>query len=161
MNILKTAIARPGMSFDILASFTKKISIYKLSFLYFHDLTLFIFMYFSNIHRNKRKHKGKKNKQYSHLTEDFTTAGSNQNGYGRDYYGGRHRYSDCNKRMLRVSFRDLNWDDWIIAPDGYDSFYCQGECSFPLNSHLNATNHAIVQTLVHLMDPDTGTVTET
>merc|ERR1719412_2887590 len=51
--------------------------------------------------RNKRKHKGKKNKQYSHLTEDFTTAGSNQNGYGRDYYGGRHRYSDCNKRMLR------------------------------------------------------------
>ena len=63
--------------------------------------------------------------------------------------------------MLRVSFRDLNWDDWIIAPDGYDSFYCQGECSFPLNSHLNATNHAIVQTLVHLMDPDTGTVTET
>ena len=63
--------------------------------------------------------------------------------------------------MLRVSFRDLNWDDWIIAPDGYDSFYCQGECSFPLNSHLNATNHAIVQTLVHLMDPDTGTVIHT
>ena len=53
-----------------------------------------------------------------------------------------------------MSFRDLNWQDWIIAPDGYEAFYCHGECSFPLNSHMNATNHAIVQTLVHLMKPD-------
>lgn len=43
--------------------------------------------------------------------------------------------------------------DWIIAPDGYGAFYCSGECSFPLNAHMNATNHAVVQTLVHLMDP--------
>ncbi|GFS28522.1 protein 60A [Trichonephila inaurata madagascariensis] len=50
--------------------------------------------------------------------------------------------------------RDRNkLEDWIIAPDGYAAFYCQGECSFPLNAHMNATNHAIVQTLVHLMDP--------
>ena len=60
----------------------------------------------------------------------------------------------CQKRVLRVSFRDLNWQDWIIAPDGYEAFYCHGECSFPLNSHMNATNHAIVQTLVHLMKPE-------
>ena len=31
-----------------------------------------------------------------------------------------------------------------------------GECSFPLNTHMNATNHAIVQTLVHLMKPYGG-----
>ena len=43
--------------------------------------------------------------------------------------------------------------DWIIAPDGYTAFYCNGECSFPLGAHMNATNHAIVQTLVHLLDP--------
>ena len=43
--------------------------------------------------------------------------------------------------------------EWIIAPEGYPAFYCQGECSFPLNVHMNATNHAIVQTLVHLMNP--------
>uniref|UniRef100_A0A4W5L658 Bone morphogenetic protein 5 n=1 Tax=Hucho hucho TaxID=62062 RepID=A0A4W5L658_9TELE len=36
----------------------------------------------------------------------------------------------------------------------YAAFYCDGECSFPLNAHMNATNHAIVQTLVHLMFPD-------
>uniref|UniRef100_A0A3B4VNE7 Bone morphogenetic protein 5 n=1 Tax=Seriola dumerili TaxID=41447 RepID=A0A3B4VNE7_SERDU len=62
----------------------------------------------------------------------------------------------CKKHELYVSFRDLGWQDWIIAPEGYAAFYCDGECSFPLNAHMNATNHAIVQTLVKLhfiLDP--------
>ncbi|CAH1775818.1 unnamed protein product [Owenia fusiformis] len=59
----------------------------------------------------------------------------------------------CQRKRLYVSFRSLGWQDWIIAPDGYAAFYCNGDCSFPMNAHMNATNHAIVQTLVHLMDP--------
>lgn len=44
--------------------------------------------------------------------------------------------------------------DWIIAPEGYAAYYCDGECAFPLNSYMNATNHAIVQTLVgYLTEP--------
>lgn len=42
--------------------------------------------------------------------------------------------------------------DWIIAPEGYAAYYCEGECAFPLNSYMNATNHAIVQTLVSHRD---------
>ncbi|XP_015607274.1 protein 60A [Cephus cinctus] len=59
----------------------------------------------------------------------------------------------CKIQTLYVSFKDLKWQDWIIAPDGYDAYYCSGECNFPLNAHMNATNHAIVQTLVHLVSP--------
>jgi len=59
----------------------------------------------------------------------------------------------CQIQTLYVSFKDLDWQDWIIAPDGYNAFFCTGECDFPLNSHMNATNHAIVQTLVHIMNP--------
>uniref|UniRef100_A0A9J8CXR2 Bone morphogenetic protein 6 n=1 Tax=Cyprinus carpio carpio TaxID=630221 RepID=A0A9J8CXR2_CYPCA len=59
----------------------------------------------------------------------------------------------CRKHELYVSFRELGWQNWIIAPEGYAANYCDGECSFPLNAHMNATNHAIVQTLVHLMNP--------
>ncbi|KAK2490312.1 hypothetical protein MC885_019920 [Smutsia gigantea] len=44
--------------------------------------------------------------------------------------------------------------DWVIAPQGYSAYYCDGECSFPLDSCMNATNHAILQSLVHLMKPD-------
>ncbi|KAL0849113.1 hypothetical protein ABMA28_013466 [Loxostege sticticalis] len=59
----------------------------------------------------------------------------------------------CEIQTLYVSFKDLEWQDWIIAPNGYGAFYCSGECNFPLNAHKNATNHAIVQTLVHLLNP--------
>ena len=59
----------------------------------------------------------------------------------------------CQKRTLYVSFNDLGWKDWIIAPEGYAAFYCQGQCTFPLNEKLHPTNHAIVQTLVNLMNP--------
>ncbi|KAM4587498.1 bone morphogenetic protein 7-like [Odontesthes bonariensis] len=61
----------------------------------------------------------------------------------------------CKKHELYVSFRDLGWQDWIIAPEGYAAYYCEGECAFPLNSYMNATNHAIVQTLVHFVNPET------
>lgn len=59
----------------------------------------------------------------------------------------------CRMRILYVSFRDLRWKSWILAPDGYNAFYCSGECSFPLNAHANATNHAQIQMLAHLMHP--------
>ncbi|XP_070759516.1 bone morphogenetic protein 7-like [Enoplosus armatus] len=61
----------------------------------------------------------------------------------------------CKKHELYVSFRDLGWQDWIIAPEGYAAYYCEGECAFPLNSYMNATNHAIVQTLVHFINSET------
>lgn len=67
-----------------------------------------------------------------------------------------HRPADtksCQIQQLYVSFKDLKWQDWIIAPDGYGAYFCSGECNFPLNAHMNATNHAIVQTLVHLLHP--------
>lgn len=67
--------------------------------------------------------------------------------------GVQYNSRTCKIQTLYVSFRDLKWQDWIIAPDGYDAYYCSGECNFPLNAHMNATNHAIVQTLVHLVSP--------
>uniref|UniRef100_A0AAV2IZ17 TGF-beta family profile domain-containing protein n=1 Tax=Knipowitschia caucasica TaxID=637954 RepID=A0AAV2IZ17_KNICA len=38
---------------------------------------------------------------------------------------------------------------WIIAPSGYDAFFCLGECRFPLADHMNSSSHAMVQTLVN------------
>ncbi|KAM7138592.1 bone morphogenetic protein 8A-like [Macrochelys suwanniensis] len=61
----------------------------------------------------------------------------------------------CRRHELYVSFQDLGWLDWVIAPQGYSAFYCEGECAFPLDSCMNATNHAILQSLVHLMKPET------
>lgn len=64
-----------------------------------------------------------------------------------------YRSRACQRHTLYVSFRSLGWKDWIIAPEGYAAFYCDGECAFPLGSHMNATNHAIIQNLVALTKP--------
>ncbi|KAJ8288729.1 hypothetical protein COCON_G00013880 [Conger conger] len=57
--------------------------------------------------------------------------------------------ANCRRHALYVDFSDVGWNDWIVAPPGYQAFYCHGECPFPLADHLNSTNHAIVQTLVN------------
>ncbi|XP_052001468.1 bone morphogenetic protein 4-like isoform X1 [Xyrauchen texanus] len=62
---------------------------------------------------------------------------------------GRKRNRNCRRHALYVDFSDVGWNDWIVAPPGYQAYYCQGECPFPLADHLNSTNHAIVQTLVN------------
>lgn len=55
----------------------------------------------------------------------------------------------CQRHALWVDFEDVGWNDWIVAPRGYDAFYCKGECRIPMADHLNATNHAVVQSLVN------------
>lgn len=59
----------------------------------------------------------------------------------------------CQRRSLYVDFAEVGWSDWIVAPHGYEAYYCQGDCPFPLADHLNGTNHAIVQTLVNSVNP--------
>ncbi|KAM9385667.1 growth/differentiation factor 6-B [Pholidichthys leucotaenia] len=66
---------------------------------------------------------------------------------------GRRSKSRCSKKSLHVNFRELGWDDWIIAPLDYEAYHCEGVCDFPLRSHLEPTNHAIIQTLMNSMNP--------
>ncbi|KAL8177732.1 UNVERIFIED_CONTAM: hypothetical protein K2H54_017563 [Gekko kuhli] len=60
----------------------------------------------------------------------------------------------CKPRRLYIGFGDIGWENWIIAPQGYMANYCLGECPFPLTEELNSTNHAILQTMVHSLDPE-------
>ena len=55
----------------------------------------------------------------------------------------------CNRKKLYVDFTLLGWSEWIIAPRGYNAYYCQGICKYPIPEHLKPTNHAMVQTTVH------------
>ncbi|CAJ0961035.1 unnamed protein product, partial [Mesorhabditis belari] len=60
----------------------------------------------------------------------------------------------CQRVDLYVDFKELNWDDWILSPMGYNAFMCVGECPNPLPARLNATNHAIVQSLLNSLNPE-------
>ncbi|XP_043846150.1 growth/differentiation factor 7 [Dromiciops gliroides] len=84
-------------------------------------------------------------------------AGSPGGGSGNPGPGrapGRKGRSRCSRKPLHVDFKELGWDDWIIAPLDYEAYHCEGVCDFPLRSHLEPTNHAIVQTLVNSMAPE-------
>ncbi|XP_054827041.1 growth/differentiation factor 7 [Eublepharis macularius] len=77
-------------------------------------------------------------------------AGAGPGGRGQ----GKKGRSRCSRKALHVNFKELGWDDWIIAPLDYEAYHCEGVCDFPLRSHLEPTNHAIIQTLMNSMDPE-------
>ncbi|NXF96487.1 BMP15 protein, partial [Eubucco bourcierii] len=67
-------------------------------------------------------------------------------GYLRDQGGEK---SDCSLRPFPVSFAQLGWDHWIIAPHRYNPRYCKGACPRLLRYDYHAPNHAVVQSFVH------------
>ncbi|NWQ67179.1 BMP15 protein, partial [Neopipo cinnamomea] len=57
--------------------------------------------------------------------------------------------NDCSLRPFSVSFAQLGWDHWIIAPHRYNPRYCKGACPHLLRYDYHAPNHAVVQSFVH------------
>ncbi|XP_050725020.1 bone morphogenetic protein 10-like [Eriocheir sinensis] len=77
---------------------------------------------------------------------------------GKGRRGRRRRAKNgCKMKPLRVDFKDIGWDDWIIAPVSYEASQCTGKCFYPLASHLSPTKHAVVQTLMNSVHPDRST----
>lgn len=98
---------------------------------------------------------------YSETVDDSSESSENQinirhkrqTNRKRQSHRGKGRKDNCRRHSLYVDFSDVGWNDWIVAPPGYQAYYCSGECPFPLSDHLNSTNHAIVQTLVNSVNP--------
>ncbi|KAM5262726.1 growth/differentiation factor 3 [Ctenodactylus gundi] len=59
----------------------------------------------------------------------------------------------CHRHRLFISFRDLGWHRWIIAPKGFMANYCHGDCPLALGSYVNSSNYAFMRALMHAVDP--------
>ncbi|KAE8583905.1 hypothetical protein XENTR_v10020738 [Xenopus tropicalis] len=57
--------------------------------------------------------------------------------------------NQCSLRPFWVSFHQLGWDHWIIAPHRYNPGYCKGDCPRLLHSGYNSPNHAIIQNFIN------------
>ncbi|KAJ3585576.1 hypothetical protein NHX12_014295 [Muraenolepis orangiensis] len=52
----------------------------------------------------------------------------------------------CRLHSFRLSFEELGWGHYFIAPPVYNPRYCQGECPRVLHDGYHSPNHAIIQT---------------
>ncbi|GJQ88858.1 putative bone morphogenetic protein [Trypoxylus dichotomus] len=49
----------------------------------------------------------------------------------------------CNKHVWYISFQELGWNNFILAPYGFMAFRCKGSCFTPIISPF--TNHALLK----------------
>lgn len=89
----------------------------------------------------------------SRSIRDVSNRSKRAGGHHRRTHRRKNNEEICRRHSLYVDFADVGWSDWIVAPPGYDAFYCHGRCPFPIAEHLNSTNHAVVQTLVNSINP--------
>ncbi|KAJ3618255.1 hypothetical protein MTP99_006275 [Tenebrio molitor] len=52
--------------------------------------------------------------------------------------------NQCCKQRFYVSFKQLGWDDWVIAPQGYHANYCRGDCGLHRTPDTYVTYHTHV-----------------
>ena len=64
------------------------------------------------------------------------------------------RQVGCRLFHMHVDFKAIGWNHWILKPDGFDAYRCAGHCEFPIGRHLNPTNHAIIQAIMHALQED-------
>ena len=55
----------------------------------------------------------------------------------------------CKLHSFRLSFDELGWGHYFIAPPVYNPRFCQGDCPRLLPSEYHSPNHAIIQTLIN------------
>ncbi|KAJ1085430.1 hypothetical protein NDU88_005562 [Pleurodeles waltl] len=52
----------------------------------------------------------------------------------------------CCRKSLHVSFKEIGLSDWVIAPESYTMFFCEGSC--PRN-YKSASMHAQIKSKMH------------
>lgn len=130
---------------------------YKIS-LNSEDSTSPVLIVFSNdLENRKRKAKTEVQEMMAHeevtflSSVDTTEHYTSQDQHRRKRRNARKNY--CRRTSLKVNFKDIGWDKWIVAPPEYDAYECKGMCNFPLTDDVTPSKHAIIQTLVNLSNP--------
>ena len=88
------------------------------------------------------------NKKKRHIQDEPLSAVRQPN----DWKNGKTK--DCAIYSMYVDFKEIGWQDWIVAPRGYDAFFCYGDCSLSVIRNGNTTNHATMQSLSNGIHPD-------
>ncbi|XP_072368654.1 growth/differentiatio [Scyliorhinus torazame] len=56
---------------------------------------------------------------------------------------------ECRLHDLRLSFSQLRWERWIIAPHDYNPHYCRGGCPRALSHRYGSPIHTLIQNILY------------
>ncbi|XP_056430938.1 growth/differentiation factor 9 isoform X2 [Hyla sarda] len=60
-----------------------------------------------------------------------------------------YHQNECELHKFRLSFSQLNWDKWILAPHRYSPDYCKGDCPRVVGHKYGSPVHTIVQNIIY------------
>ncbi|XP_073913302.1 growth/differentiation factor 9 isoform X2 [Castor canadensis] len=62
--------------------------------------------------------------------------------------------NECELHDFRLSFSQLKWDSWIVAPHRYNPRYCKGDCPRAVRHRYGSPVHTMVQNIIYeRLDP--------
>ncbi|XP_048369162.1 nodal homolog [Sphaerodactylus townsendi] len=92
--------------------------------------------------RGRRHRRNKKQKQRIKVTDLSATN-----------YGEESR-SLCKRVDMMVDFEQTGWGSWIVYPKKFNAYRCEGDCPSPVDETFKPTNHAYIQSLLKLYQPN-------
>ncbi|XP_054423964.1 growth/differentiation factor 9 [Pteronotus mesoamericanus] len=57
--------------------------------------------------------------------------------------------NECELHDFKLSFSQLKWDSWIVAPHRYNPRYCKGDCPRAVGHRYGSPVHATVQNIIY------------
>uniref|UniRef100_A0ABK0LF73 Growth/differentiation factor 9 n=1 Tax=Rattus norvegicus TaxID=10116 RepID=A0ABK0LF73_RAT len=103
----------------------------------------------TEVERSPRHRRGQKT--LSSETKKPLTASFNLSEYFRQFL---FPQNECELHDFRLSFSQLKWDNWIVAPHRYNPRYCKGDCPRAVRHRYGSPVHTMVQNIIYeKLDP--------
>ncbi|XP_054854363.1 nodal homolog 2-A-like [Eublepharis macularius] len=67
---------------------------------------------------------------------------------------GEEGRSLCKRVDMMVDFEQTGWGSWIVYPKKFNAYRCAGDCPSPVDETFKPTNHAYIQSLLKLYQPN-------
>ncbi|POI22188.1 hypothetical protein CIB84_014064 [Bambusicola thoracicus] len=96
--------------------------------------------------QNTQRKRASRHRREENLKEAPATAPQNLSEYFKQFL---FPQNECELHSFRLSFSQLKWDKWIIAPHRYSPQYCKGDCPRVVGHRYGSPVHTMVQNIIY------------